>query len=312
MSGGGSSTSSGVNLAALAAATAAAAAAAAREAPLSTLPCRIDEQVLARERPGLIIYEEDEAPFSCPGNAAASSSAVGSIGRTVAEAVASVGLKQACRVVCLHRSTLSDVFSSMLAVGEAAGVGDEAVRAVDRLRNRLRRVAGEAARAAAASAPTPRPRCLVLRSLQPLVAAGLWTPDMVMLAGGEPGSMQPGDPQRVLSWAEVVAFAPDVLIIAGLVDGNGVQTFKDLCAAASLPGWWALPAVKAGAVYVCEDVLLLRAGPRLIEGTESLARMMHGDAVSVCCPPRAVLKLSLRPGQRCRPRLLPSYFVAYC
>jgi hypothetical protein len=50
---------------------------------------------------------------------------------------------------------------------------------------------------------------------------------------------------------------------------------------------------------------------RLIDGTEALARMLHGDGVSACCPPRSAMKLSLRPGQRCRQRLLPNYFMPY-
>ena len=303
-----SATGSATNLAALAAATAAAAAA--RDAPLNTLPWRVDDQVLARERPGLIFYEDDEAPPA--GSSSGTKRAAGSLIGVLSDALASVGLQHACRVVCLRRSTLGDVLNSMFAVGEAAGVADEALRSVDRLRARLRRVAGESARVTAASAAESRPRCLVLRSLQPLVAAGLWAPDMVTLAGGESGPMQAGDASRTLSWEEVLAFAPEVLVIAGLVDGNGTRTFRELSIAAALPGWWSLPAVRSGLVFVCEDVLLLRPGPRLVEGTESLARMMHGDAVSVCCPPRAVLKLSLRPGQRCRPRLLPNYFMAYC
>lgn len=44
---------------------------------------------------------------------------------------------------------------------------------------------------------------------------------------------------------------------------------------------------------------------------EALAAMLHPEAVTSACPEKGVLKLSLRPGQRCRPRLLPNYFVPY-
>ena len=313
-------------------------------------PFRVEDQVLARERPGLIIYE-DEEPAPLPiaegkedtfGGTAQRSYSLGTahsigtndstpseplspehpeqaqqpgaLGRAVYDAVMAVGLQTSCRVLCLRRSTLADVLSGILAVGEAAGIGDEAVRAVDRLRARLRRVGVESARAAASSLTTyaMRPRVLVLRSLQPLVAEGRWAADMVMLAGGEFGLTQSGDPPRTLTWSEIVEFAPEVLVIAGMRDGSGPRTFHDLCAVAALPGWWLIPAVKSGAVFVCEEALVRRGGPRLVEGCEALARMVHGDGVSVCCPPRAVMKLSLRPGQRCRPRLLPTYFMAYC
>ncbi|KAH7623555.1 hypothetical protein Ndes2526B_g02000 [Nannochloris sp. 'desiccata'] len=332
---------------------------------------RVDDQVLARERPGLVVYEAEEpAVVQVPSNFKKSSSSsstangnttgtitniiispngsapttpaysihnnnnidtsatdfptaaahhhqqqANAFGRAVCEAVVAVGLQSACRVVCLRRSTLADVLSSMLVMGEAAGVGEEAVRTVDRLRARLRRVGVEAARAALSSSSMysdSRPKVLILRSLQPLVVEGLWAADMIQLAGGESGSIQSGDAPRALTWTEVLEFAPDVLIIASMRDGSGPRTFHDLCNVAAFPGWWLLPAVKTGAVFVCEEALVRRGGPRLVEGTETIARMVHGDGVSVCCPPRAVLKLSLRPGQRCRPRLLPNYFMAYC
>jgi iron complex transport system substrate-binding protein len=156
-----------------------------------------------------------------------------------------------------------------------------------------------------------RPRVLVLSSLDPLATVGLWAPDMSVLAGCEDGLQAPGDAPLALTWQAVLAYAPEVLVLADARAGGEARVFQGLCAAAALPGWWALPAVKAGAVFVCDAALMGRAGPRLVDGVEALARMAHGDAVATCCPPGAVMKLSLRPGQRCRPRLLPNYFMAY-
>ena len=329
---------------------------------------KIDEQVLARERPGLVLFEEDmeevygrcegidgrtqhgsnagrkasggdSNTFRCASGGGASStksrlsyvqdSPCPSLRRRISSAVVSVGLEKTCSVIELGRSTLSDVLDGMLAIGELAGVSDEAHRAVERLRARLRRVAGEAALAMQSResqcfsnyALVPgthqsdidrtSPKVLVLRSVQPFVAEGFWVPDMVTLAGGEPLPLQAGETATVLSWSQVVKLAPDVIIIAGLKDGASAKVFIDLCVAAALPGWWLLPAVRSGMVFVCEAALFLRSGPRLVDGIEALARMIHGDAVTMCCPPRAVLKLSLRPGQRCRPRLLPNYFMAF-
>ena len=110
----------------------------------------------------------------------------------------------------------------------------------------------------------------------------------------------------------MVALAPDVLIVAGMEGDSAVRPLTDLCHTAGLPGWWLLPAVKRSAVFVCDGALLGRGGPRLVEGLDALSRMLHGEeAVGGACPERAVLKLSLRPGQRCRQRLLPSYFMGY-
>ncbi len=93
-------------------------------------------------------------------------------------------------------------FLPRLQVGEAAGVKDEALRTVDRLRARLRRAAGQAAMAAAA-APA-RPRVLVLQSLRPLRTVGWWLPDQVMLAGGSClPEEQAGDAPLDLTWQQV-------------------------------------------------------------------------------------------------------------
>lgn len=99
-------------------------------------------------------------------------------------------------------------------------------------------------------------------------------------------------------------------MIAGMQGGSALSPLTDLCTVASQPGWWNLPAVRSAAVFVADASLLCRPGPRLVEGVECLARMLWDDAVPDCtCPERALLKLSLRPGQRCRPRLLPNHFV---
>ena len=109
------------------------------------------------------------------------------------------------------------------------------------------------------------------------------------------------------------ALAPDVLIVAGMQGGSALRPLTDLCSVAGLPGWWNLPAVRASAVYVADAALFCRAGPRLVEGVECLAHLLWGEGEggvpSCACPDQAVLKLSLRPGQRCRPRLLPNHFV---
>lgn len=81
---------------------------------------------------------------------------------------------------------------------------DEALRAVDRLRARLRRAAGEAA--LAASVAPHRPRVLVLRSLRPLRTVGWWLPDQVTLAGGSCELEEaPGDAEVDLTWQQVGA-----------------------------------------------------------------------------------------------------------
>lgn len=271
----------------------------------------VDDSVLAHQRPGLVVYQpclEIKEDGVEPLDEA-----------MLLNAIASAGLRASCRVLRLRRATtLNDILEDMVVLGETAGVGDEASRSVDRLRARLRRVAIESAKANSNGPevfpwPHQRRRVLLLSGVMPLRTVGRWAAEAIALVGCDPlGSVEPGDSERTLTWEEVVRLAPDVIIVAGMKDGVGARVMMDLASLASAPGWWLLPAVKSGAVFLCERALLNRAGPRLVDGVEALARMVHGDRVTVCCPPRAVMKLSLRPGQRCRPRLLPNYFVAFC
>ncbi len=64
-------------------------------------------------------------------------------------------------------------------------------------------------------------------------------------------------------------------------------------------------------MYICEHAYFSRPGPRLVEGVEMLARILHPDLVARKIRPGLCMKLSLHGGQRCRQRLLPNYFVPY-
>lgn len=83
----------------------------------------VDEEVLARERPGLVVYEEDAAGSCAAASMFSGSPGQGGMGQAVLEALVAVGLQHSCRVVCVRRRTLSDVLDSMLAVRAGAGCG---------------------------------------------------------------------------------------------------------------------------------------------------------------------------------------------
>lgn len=87
----------------------------------------VDEEVLARERPGLVVYEEAESALCAAGSGAGAGAMMCGgcgMGQAVVEALVAVGLQQSCRVVCVRRRTLSDVLESMLVVsGGGGGLG---------------------------------------------------------------------------------------------------------------------------------------------------------------------------------------------
>jgi iron complex transport system substrate-binding protein len=113
---------------------------------------------------------------------------------------------------------------------------------------------------------------VVIEWVEPLMAAGNWTPELVELAGGEYGLAAAGQPSPYVIWEEVVAFAPEVLVIAPC----GFDLARSEIEAERLrrsPSWEQLPAVvQNNACVIDGDAYLNRPGPRLVESLE----LLHG------------------------------------
>ncbi len=111
-----------------------------------------------------------------------------------------------------------------------------------------------------------KPRVYVEEWHNPPMASGNWVPELVTLAGGTPFPLQPRAPSREVSLAEVQAFDPDIIVLS--ICGAGRFAEKKLLT--SRPGWDALRAVAGDKVFVIDDSLLNRPGPRLVEGAQRL------------------------------------------
>ena len=116
---------------------------------------------------------------------------------------------------------------------------------------------------------------LSLEGLRPLAVGGHWLPEMKVLAGGVDELQEPGAPAVSLRWEQVLTYAPEVLILAPCVSTSPEQTLAEIDKIAAQPGWWAMPAVRDREVYVVHHALFSRAGPRLVNGVELLARILH-------------------------------------
>lgn len=175
------------------------------------------------------------------------------------------------RVVNLEPQTLTEVFDSLLQVGEAAGRRATAEKVVAELRARVAAVAERSATVAR------RPRTALLEWLHPPFSCGHWSPELVQLAGGEEVLGRPGVPSRTLTWEAVAAAQPEVVFVACC--GFSVErTLEDLALLAADPVWRSLPAVRRGRVYVADGShYFSRPGPRLVESLEILAHALHPE-----------------------------------
>jgi len=170
-------------------------------------------------------------------------------------------------------------------VGDAVGRGGEAREKVSTLRERLARVEE-------AVAGLPRPRAGCIEWLDPLFSAGHWVPEMVWLAGGEELFARAGEPSKRLSWEEVFGATPEVLVLMPC-GFDAARAAREARVLPGIPGWEDLPAVENGRVWAVDaNSYYSRPAPRLVEGVEILARILHPDVLPEAPEPKAAARLS--------------------
>jgi iron complex transport system substrate-binding protein len=135
------------------------------------------------------------------------------------------------------------------------------------------------------------PRVLCLEWLDPPFQGGHWIPEMVALSGGIPLLATPGEKSRRITWDEILASAPDIIVVmpCGYHLAETIAQFRAL----DLPPSWAdLPAVRNGRVYAVDGTAYFsRPGPRLVTGLEILHAIICENAFTNL-PPSSVAKIS--------------------
>jgi iron complex transport system substrate-binding protein len=167
------------------------------------------------------------------------------------------------RVLTLAPTDLEGVFASVHALGAAVGASAEADALVAGLRTRL---AAVAERLEGASA---RPTVL-LEWTDPPFAPGHWVPEMVAAGGGRNMLGAAGRRSERVSWDDVARARPEVVVCApcGLGLTESSRAAEEALAAGVLPRGTEVWAVDANASYA-------RPGPRLVDGVEALAGILH-------------------------------------
>ncbi|MGH8659362.1 MAG: cobalamin-binding protein [Gammaproteobacteria bacterium] len=174
------------------------------------------------------------------------------------------------RVLNLEPMSLSDVFDSLLRVGEATGRDVLATEVNAHLKARVERVAERTRRAV-----HERARVVHLEWIDPPFNAGHWTPELIELAGGSDCIGNRGKPSCTISWQMVLDAQPDVLFVA-LCGCNIERSLKDIPILEAQPGWSELPCVRQSRIYVADGHQYFnRPGPRLVDSLEMLAHALY-------------------------------------
>lgn len=180
-------------------------------------------------------------------------------------------LPKAPRLLTLNPTSLEDILADIERIGQAAGQADKGATFAASLRARLEAVRRRVAAAA-------RPKVVCLEWLDPLYLGGHWVPEMVHWAGGQDPLGTAGSPSTTVTWRQVQAAQPDVVILmpCGFSVARSLRELNATSLRNRWPDWEQLPAVQRDQVYVVDAAAYFsRPGPRLIDGVEILAALLH-------------------------------------
>jgi iron complex transport system substrate-binding protein len=170
-------------------------------------------------------------------------------------------------VISLDPRTVGEVLGDARAIAQATDRKDAAVELISESAARIDRV-----RLAVRGAR--RPRVVALEWLDPPFAAGHWTPQLIEFAGGEDVLGFPGENSEQRTWEEVAAVQPDVVVVMPCgydveIAHREAEMHRDELAAL---GAGEVVAVDASAYFS-------RPGPRIVDGLELLAHILHPELI---------------------------------
>jgi len=170
-------------------------------------------------------------------------------------------------VISLDPSTLGEVLADVPRLAAAAGADDAGEQLAGEAAERI-----EAVERAVEGAP--RPRVAALEWLDPVYIGGHWVPQMIELAGGEDALGLPGEKSRTAEWGEVEAAMPEVVV------SMPCGYYAEQAAAETMRWRGHIAQARPRAVFAVDAAAYFsRPGPRLVDGVELLAHLLHPEQV---------------------------------
>jgi iron complex transport system substrate-binding protein len=170
-------------------------------------------------------------------------------------------------VFVVNPTTVADVLDLLTRLGRLTDHAEAADRAVATLRERIQAVSTRVA-------DRPRPRVLYVLWPDPLIvpARGALVSELIALAGGDSVTADGGQGYPRYSMEAALARNPEVIVLAS----HGSE--KSPLSRAKWERFTQVPAIGAGRLYTIDGNLMHRYGPRMVDGLERLARLIHPEA----------------------------------
>jgi iron complex transport system substrate-binding protein len=232
----------------------------------SMTPAEIDAIVRQRVADGLDLYElDDDALARCNPDLILSQDLCRVCAVASGDVDAAVQrLNCNALVLQIDPQNLDEVIESIDTIATAAGVPERGQQYCATLRQRLTDIEH-----AVASSSATRPKVFVLEWIDPPFGAGHWVPDIITSAGGNPVVARPGQRSVQTTWEEIAAATPDFVLVSPCGYGLDAATEQARSVLDKLPSTSQVWAIDA-------DAVMVRPGPRLVDGVEAIASMLHG------------------------------------
>jgi len=184
-------------------------------------------------------------------------------------------------IVSLEPSTIEGIFETILEVGRATGSGEVAEGLVEGMRSRCATVQSHARELI-------RPRVLAIEWIDPLFTGGHWVPEMIEMAGGESLLARAGERSRELGWQEVMDADPDVILF--MPCGYDLETTVREITRTTLPRMVTRSrAIRDGLAFAVNgSAYFNRPGPRVVDGVEIVASILHPEVFGEPAPDQAI------------------------
>ena len=214
----------------------------------------IDEKLLEKLKPDLILTQE-----LCH---------VCAVSYTRVKEAARV-LEADTKIVSLEPSSLEEIVDNILLVGKMTSRLGEAEKLARQMLQRINKVRERT------QSLQNKPRVFFMEWLQPPWAGGHWIPQMVDYAGGIEELGRLGKPSHRIGWDEVVEYKPEIIVLSPC-GFDADQVMEEAHVLASYADWEKIPAFQSSRIYaVNASAYFSRSGPRVVDGLEILAHIIH-------------------------------------
>jgi iron complex transport system substrate-binding protein len=166
--------------------------------------------------------------------------------------------------------TYDDLYQNINTVGQITGQIDGAQKLIDALKTRFATVIDKVK--GAATRPTVFYEVDGTDPTKPWTSGpGTFLDTVITLAGGQNVGRVLKDPFGQISSEELIKQNPDIIILGDTLYGVTIDSISQRA------GWKSIAAVKNKAIYSFDDNLVSRPGPRLLDGLEQMAKLLHPE-----------------------------------